>query len=52
MFPNKTRFEDIFLEDKYHGPGKLYMLDGSIIDANWSNGQINGEGVYIKSNGR
>ena len=45
-------YEGEFIDDQFHGKGKLTMKDGSYYDGNWEKNKQNGKGIKKNSNGR
>jgi hypothetical protein len=43
---NGQVFEGSYQNDQKHGPGRLRLEDGSVIEATWVDGKPHGKGIY------
>jgi len=45
------RYEGNFKEDTKDGLGRLFLVDGSMLDGTFEGDQVHGHGVYVHANG-
>ena len=50
-WPDGSKYEGHWLEDKASGIGKLTHADGDVYEGEWSEDKANGKGKYIHANG-
>ena len=50
-WPDNSRYEGFWKDDKADGFGKLIHADGDVYEGEWKDDKANGEGVYIHANG-
>ena len=50
-WPDGARYEGEWLQNKAHGKGKFFHVDGDVFDGQWLDDKANGHGLYIHVNG-
>lgn len=50
-WPDNTRYEGEWRNDKAEGKGRLYHADGDVYTGDWKQDKTDGMGVYVHADG-